>query len=95
MGLESVKSDVSEELSDDEPAVMQLGIVHLVSVENLQGVCVDEETSELGRCHFVQIHWHRRLKHTNTHTGEQLGDKPVFPIGRKRLEEKALKVEDC
>lgn len=74
-GIEPVQGDRGEKLTEDKPAASRLSPHEMISRkwqigQNLQGICVDEETSELSRRDLGQVEWESGLEHADSHTGE-------------------------
>lgn len=56
----------------------------------LQGVGVDEETSQLRWGYLGEVHWDRTLEHTDSHSGKELCNEPMLPACCERLGEDTL-----
>lgn len=74
----------SENLANHKPTRTNKQSKALSSeIVHLQTVRVDVETSQLSRGDLGQIERHGGLKHTNTHSREELSCQPMFPSCRK------------
>jgi hypothetical protein len=60
-------------------------------IKDLQAVCIDEESSQLGGSNLRQIHRHSGLQHANAHAGEEFRDKPVIPTVGEGLRKDTLR----
>jgi hypothetical protein len=58
--------------------------------QDSQGICVDEETSELSGRDLGQVERESGLEHADSHTGEQFRDKPVLPVVCEGFDKYAL-----